>query len=89
MKKNRKKADAYRFNGHSSLHAGSIHSVTITDLESEIKKLEAKLADPNDPDDRNWTERWLKRYKRELAKKRKGMALKEHERPNRRVRHHA
>jgi hypothetical protein len=80
MKKNRKKADTYRFNGHPFFHAQSIHSVIIADLASRIKELEAKLADPNDPDDKKWTARWLGRYKQELAKKRKGLALKTRER---------
>jgi hypothetical protein len=79
MKKNRKTADTYRFNGHPFLDAGSIHSVKIADLESHIKHFEAKLADPNDPDDKKWTASWLSRYKQELAKKRKGLALKERE----------
>jgi hypothetical protein len=77
MKKNRKKAETYRFNGNPYFHAGSIHSVTIADLESRIKSFEAKLADPNDPDDKKWTERWLSRFKRELAKKQKGRELKQ------------
>jgi len=79
MKRNRKKNDTYRFNGHPFLHANSIHSVKIADLESSIGKLEAKLADPHDPDAKDWTARWLKRYMQELAKKRKGLALKSRE----------
>jgi hypothetical protein len=77
MKKNRKKADTYRFNGNPYLHKGSIHSVTMADLELRIKEFEAKLADPNDPDDRKWTARWLSRFKKELDKKRKGRSLKQ------------
>jgi hypothetical protein len=79
MKKNRKKAHKYRFNGHPSFHAHSIHSVTIADLESRIEKFETKLSDPNDPDDQKWTACWLKRFKSALAKKRRGLALKERE----------
>lgn len=79
MKKNRKKVDTYRFNGHPFFHARSIHSVTIVDLELRIKDLKAKLADPNDPDDKKWTQGWLMRYEKELAKKRKGLALKQRE----------
>lgn len=80
MKGNRKQADTYRFNGHPSFHATSIHSVTIADLEERIRDFEAKLAYPADPDDEKWTGRWLSRYKRELAKKRKGLAMKQRER---------
>lgn len=82
MKKNRKKADTYRFNGHPFLHAGSIHAVTIVTLLARIKQWEAKLADPTDPDDRKWTERWLERYRKELDKKRAGRHLKQRERAN-------
>jgi hypothetical protein len=84
MKKNRKRADTYRFNGHPSFHAHSIHSVTIADLEVRIKDCEAKLADPNDSDDKKWVQWWLARYKQELAKKHKGLALKQRERHERR-----
>jgi hypothetical protein len=77
MKKNRKKADTYRFNGSPYLHSGSIHSVTMADLELRIKELEAKLSDPNDPDDRKWTTRWLSRFRQELDKKRDGRGLKQ------------
>lgn len=82
MRKNRKKSETYRFNGNPFLHAGSIHSVEIADLARGIKELEAKLANPGDDDDRRWTARWLMRYRRELAKKRKGLALKQRERAN-------
>jgi hypothetical protein len=80
MKKNRKKAETYRFNGHPSFHPRSIQSVTIAELEARIEEWKAKLADYYDPDDRKWTRRWLQRYERELDKKRKGLALKEDER---------
>jgi hypothetical protein len=46
MKKNRKKAETYRFNGNPHMHAGSIHSVEMPDLEAHISQFEAKLADP-------------------------------------------
>jgi len=84
MKKNRKSADTYRFNGHPSFHAGSIHSVEMAKLEARIKELEAKLADPDDPDDRKWTAGWLTRYRKELDKKRAGRSLKQRERRDRR-----
>jgi hypothetical protein len=77
MRKNRKKSETYRFNGNPFLHAGSIHPVKIGDLESGIRALEAKLADHGDTDDKRWTARWLRRYRWELAKKRKGLALKQ------------
>ncbi|OAI51279.1 hypothetical protein AYO44_05100 [Planctomycetaceae bacterium SCGC AG-212-F19] len=87
MKKNRKKADTYRFNGYPHLHTGSIQSVTMAELESRIKQLEAKLTDPNDPDDNKWTERWLARYRKEFEKKRAGRSLKQREkRESRRTR---
>ena len=79
MRKNRKKAETYRFNGLPFLHTQSIHPVMIAELESRISDCEAKLSDPNDPDDKNWTARMLKRYAAELTKKRKGFALKERE----------
>jgi hypothetical protein len=80
MKGNRKKSETYRFNGNPFLDTHSIHSVEIADLERYVKELETKLADPNDTDAKNWTARWLSRFQRELAKKRKGVALKKNER---------
>src|ERR1041385_465493 len=55
MKKNRKKAATYRFNGHPYFDAGSIHSVEIAELEARIKQFESKLADASNPDDKKWT----------------------------------
>jgi hypothetical protein len=49
MRKNRKRADTYRFNGNPSLHAGSIHSVTIPELESWVRRFEAKLKSGDHP----------------------------------------
>ena len=80
MRRDPKKADTYRFNGNLHLHSGSIRAVTITDLEARIRELEAKLADPADPDDKKWTEGWLNRHKAELAKKLEGRSLKTEER---------
>ena len=77
--KNRKKADTYRFNGYPHLQAGSIQSVQMADLESFIKQFEAKLADPDDADDKKWTARWLERFRKELDKKRAGRSLKQRE----------
>ncbi len=77
MKKNRKKTDTFRFNGHPSFRAGSIRSVEMADLEVMVKQFEAKLADPNDPDDKKWTACWLDRFRKELEKKRTGRSLKQ------------
>jgi len=70
MKKNRKKAETYRFNGSPYLHSLSIHSVEMADLDCYITKFEAKLANPNDADDKKWVSRWLTRFKKEFDKKR-------------------
>ena len=82
--KNRKKADTYRFNGHPAFHAGSIHSVGMAELQARVKQFEAKLADPDDPDDEKWTARWLDRFRKELDKKRAGRSLKQREKRDRR-----
>ena len=79
MRRDPKKADTYHFNGNPYLHTGSIHTVTIADLQSRVRAFEAKLADPNDPDDKKWTERWLNRFKAELSKKLEGQSLKAEE----------
>jgi hypothetical protein len=84
MKINRKKSETYRFNGHPYFHAHSIFSVETTELEARVKQFEAKLADPNDPDDKKWTARWLARYRKELAKKERGRDLKQRQKPDRR-----
>jgi hypothetical protein len=80
VRKNRKKAERYRFNGHPSFCERSIHSFEVADLEEQVRRFESKLADPDDRDDRNWTSRWLLRYRRELEKKRTGRQLKRAER---------
>ena len=79
MKKNRKKAHPYRFNGHPYFHADSIHAVEMAELEARVTQFEVKLADPNDPDDKKWTARWLERFRKELNKKRAGCDLKQRE----------
>lgn len=81
--KNRKHADTYRLNGNPSIRAGSIHSVEMAELERLVGVFEAKLADPNDPDDKQWTDRWLARFRKELDKKRVGRSLKQRERRTR------
>jgi hypothetical protein len=68
MKKNRKKADTYRFNG---VWGGK--AVKITDLIKLIEQFQAKLVDGHDPDDKKWTACWLKRFEQELAKKQKNL----------------
>jgi hypothetical protein len=83
MKSNRKKTDTYRFNGHPYFDARSIFSVKIADLEVLIEKFEAKLTDPDDPDDRKWSSRWLERFRKELQKKRAGLNLKQREKRDR------
>ncbi len=74
---NRKKTETYRFNGYPHLNAKSIRSFDISKLESIIEEFETKLADPNDSDDKKWTQRWLSRFEKELKKKQKGLALKQ------------
>ena len=43
---------------------------------ARITELEAKLADPDDTDDKRWVARWLKNYAKELEKKSKSLVLK-------------
>ncbi len=74
---NRKKTETYRFNGYPHLNAKSIRSFDISKLESIIGEFETKLANPNDSDDKKWTQRWLSRFEKELKKKQKGLALKQ------------
>ena len=69
----------YRINGHPFLQSASIQSVEIAELESLVRQFEAKLADPDDQDDKKWTARWLSRFRKELAKKEAGRDLKQHE----------
>jgi hypothetical protein len=85
MKRNRKKVETYRLNGYPHLNTKSIHPVNIAELELRIAELERKLLDANDSDDKKWTTGWLTRYKKELAKKTKGLALKA-DKPSRRRR---
>jgi hypothetical protein len=84
MKKNRKRAETYRFNGSTYLHTGSIHPVEMGELESLIRTFEAKLADPTDPDDKKWVARWLGRFRKEHDKKLAGFGLKLRDKLNRR-----
>ena len=90
--KNRKRAETYRFNGSPHLVEKSIRSVSIDDLVIEIGKFRRKLDDPKDKDDKRWTRRWLTRYEKELAKKRRGLADHQRQalssRPRRRARPH-
>ena len=84
MKKNRKKADTYRFNGHPFLDAGSIHSVEMAELQARIKQFQSKLADADDPDDKKWTASWLARFQKEFDKKKARRSLKQREKRDRR-----
>jgi hypothetical protein len=68
MKKNRKKTETYRFNG-----LWGMKPVRIDELKALIVRFEAKLADPDDVDDKKWTARWLERFRNELAKKEKNL----------------
>jgi hypothetical protein len=43
--------------------------MTIATLKSTIEKLQAKLADPRDGDDKRWVARWLTRCETRLSKK--------------------
>jgi hypothetical protein len=45
------------------------------------------MADPDDPDDKKWTARWLDRFQKELDKKRVGRSLKQREKHNQRRTH--
>ncbi len=74
---NRKKTETYRFNGYPHLNSKSTRSFDIAKLESIIAEFADKLSDPNDPDDRKWTQRWLTRFEKELKKKQDGLALKQ------------
>jgi len=73
--KNRKKTETYRFNG-----LWGMRPVKTDDLQDWIKKAEAKLANPEDPDDKKWTARWLRRFRQELKKKLRGKEQKKGER---------
>ena len=64
MKTNRKKTATHRFNG-----VWGTKPVMIAELESLIEQFTQKLGDPNDPDDKRWTKRWLVRFQKELVKK--------------------
>ncbi len=75
MRKNRKKADTYRFNG-----LWGMRSVDIAELKSLIRTFQGKLADPSDPDDRKWISRWLQRFLRELEKKERSLQTKQRDR---------
>jgi hypothetical protein len=74
---NRKKTETYRFNGYPHLNAKSIRAFDIAKLESIIAEFAIKLSDPNDCDDKKWTQRWQTRFEKELKKKQEGLALKQ------------
>ena len=68
MTKNRKTSDTYRFNGLAGLKP-----VETAELKALIERFQAKQQDSNDPDDKKWIARWLKRFQQELAKKENAM----------------
>ena len=72
MKKNRKKADTYRFNG-----VWGMKPIGTAELKILIEQFKSKLDDRNDRDDKKWTARWLKRFQLELAKKEKNLDQKQ------------
>ncbi|MGL4464113.1 MAG: hypothetical protein ACRC1K_18340 [Planctomycetia bacterium] len=84
MTKNHKYIVRYRFNGNPYFDVGSIHAVTMADLERLIKEFEAKLGDPYDPDDKRWTARWLERFRKGYDTKAAGRGLKQREKRSRR-----
>jgi flagellar biosynthesis GTPase FlhF len=75
--KNRKKAETYRFNG-----LWEMRPVGIAELESLIQRFQRKRIDPNDPDDKKWTARWLQRFQRELAKKERSLERRHGDKAN-------
>ncbi len=83
MRRNRKTADTYRFNG-----VWGMNSVGIAELETLIHRFQHKLTDPNDLDDKKWTARWLRRFQREMAKKERGLEKKQADEAKARKRHH-
>jgi hypothetical protein len=83
MRRNRKKADTYRFNG-----VWGMNSVGIAELETLIQRFRHKLTDPTDPDDKKWTVRWLRRFQREAAKKERGLEKKQRDEAKARKRLH-
>lgn len=61
----RRKAKVYRFRGDMAA------------LEGRISLCKSKLADPQDPDAKEWLMRWLKAAERRLAEKERSVEAKE------------
>jgi hypothetical protein len=72
MKKNRKKAETYRFNG-----LWGMEPVRSDELRQLIRRFRNKLGNPFNPDARKWTARWLVRFQREYARKLRSLARKQ------------
>jgi hypothetical protein len=61
----KRKNREYKFGGHS-----------IEKLEERIAKCKSKIADPGDPDDKNWLARWLRAAERRLLDKGRNLDAK-------------
>jgi hypothetical protein len=61
----RKKTNVYRFRGE------------IAALEERIARCKSKLADPKDPDAKEWLMRWLRAAERRLSEKERSIKAKE------------
>ena len=51
--------------------------MTIAVLKSTIERINGKLDDPHDGDDKRWVTRWLKRCEQRLAKKERNIRQKQ------------
>jgi hypothetical protein len=51
--------------------------VKMNELKALIERFQRKLEDLNDPDDKKWTARWLRRFRQEVTKKERGLETKQ------------